>query len=269
MSYALAHRSLLSLDCFTAGEVYFLLEMASDLKRSKTLGSEHAQLRGKNIALLLETASARTLGAFEVAATEQGAHVSCIGPGDSQLAQEESVKDTARVLGRLYDALEYQGSEESTVQSLVQWSGVPVYHGLSKPFHFTEVLADYLTMQEHGSKPLAKMRLAYLADARHRRGDTLLQGAALMGLDFRLAAPRNLWPPQALIDSSQDRARSSGAVLTFTESAEGAVRGVDFICTDDRLEVAGEALESPAELVKHQAENRLHTIKALLVATLT
>jgi ornithine carbamoyltransferase len=331
VSYTLKNRSLLSLDGFTAGDVNFLLEMASDLKRVKANGTEHPQLRGKNIVLLFEKASTRTRCAFEVAAFDQGAHVSFIGPGDSQLGEKESVKDTARVLGRLYDAIEYRGFEQSTVQALARWSGVPVYNGLTNQFHPTQILADYLTMQEHCTKPLNKMRLAYLGDARYNIGDSLLQGAALMGLDFRIAAPRDLWPPQALIDTSQDKAKRSGASLTFTESPQEAVQGVDFIYTDvwvsmgepdsvwaeriaqlrpyqvnadlmtssgnanvkflhclpalhdretrkgaeifkkfamDGLEVTDAVFESKASLVWDQAENRLHTIKALLVATL-
>jgi ornithine carbamoyltransferase len=331
VSYTLKNRSLLSLDGFTARDVDFLLELASDLKRVKANGTEHAQLRGKNIALLFEKASTRTRCAFEVAAYDQGAHVSFIGPGDSQLGEKESIKDTARVLGRLYDAIEYRGFEQTTVQELARWSGVPVYNGLTNQFHPTQILADYLTMQEHCGKALAKMRLAYLGDARYNIGDSLLQGAALMGLDFRIAAPRALWPPQALIDASQIKARGSGAKLLFTESPQEAVQGVDFIYTDvwvsmgepdavwaeriqqlrpyqvnsallqlsgnaevkflhclpamhdrqtrkgedifkkfgmDGLEVTDEVFESKASLVWDQAENRLHTIKALLVATL-
>jgi ornithine carbamoyltransferase len=331
VSYTLKNRSLLSLDGFTAGDVNFLLEMASDLKRVKANGTEHPQLRGKNIVLLFEKASTRTRCAFEVAAFDQGAHVSFIGPGDSQLGEKESVKDTARVLGRLYDAIEYRGFEQSTVQALARWSGVPVYNGLTNQFHPTQILADYLTMQEHCARPLNKMRLAYLGDARYNIGDSLLQGAALMGLDFRIAAPRDLWPPQALIDASQKKATSSGAKLMFTESPQDAVQGVDFIYTDvwvsmgepdavwaeriaqlrpyqvnselmkssgngdvkflhclpalhdrqtrkgeeifkkfamDGLEVTDEVFESQASVVWDQAENRLHTIKALLVATL-
>jgi ornithine carbamoyltransferase len=234
-------------------------------------------------------------------------------------------------LGRLYDAIEYRGFEQNTVQELARWSGVPVYNGLTNQFHPTQILADYLTMQEHCAKPLNKMRLAYLGDARYNIGDSLLQGAALMGLDFRIAAPRALWPPQALIDASQNKARSSGAQLMFTESPQEAVQGVDFIYTDvwvsmgepdavwaeritqlrpyqvnsdlmklsgnpevkflhclpalhdrqtrkgeeifkkfgmDGLEVTDAVFESKASLVWDQAENRLHTIKALLVATL-
>jgi ornithine carbamoyltransferase len=331
MSYTLKNRSLLSLDGFTARDVNLLLEMASELKRVKANGTEHAQLRGKNIALLFEKASTRTRCAFEVAAYDQGAHVSFIGPGDSQLGEKESIKDTARVLGRLYDAIEYRGFEQSTVQELARWSGVPVYNGLTNQFHPTQILADYLTMQEHCAKPLAKMRLAYLGDARYNIGDSLLQGAALMGIDFRIAAPKSLWPAQDLINTSLQKASKSGATLTFTESPTEAVQGVDFIYTDvwvsmgepdavwaerivllkpyqvnaalmrssgnadvkflhclpalhdrqtrkgedifkkfgmDGLEVTDEVFESPASLVWDQAENRLHTIKALLVATL-
>jgi ornithine carbamoyltransferase len=331
MSYTLKNRSLLSLDGFSVRDVNLLLEMASELKRVKANGTEHAQLRGKNIALLFEKASTRTRCAFEVAAYDQGAHVSFIGPGDSQLGEKESVKDTARVLGRLYDAIEYRGFEQSTVQELARWSGVPVYNGLTNQFHPTQILADYLTMQEHCAKPLSKMRLAYLGDARYNIGDSLLQGAALMGIDFRIAAPQSLWPAQTLIDASRDKASKSGATLTFTESPTEAVQDVDFIYTDvwvsmgepdavwaeriallkpyqvnaalmrssgnadvkflhclpalhdrqtrkgqeiyqkfgmDGLEVTDEVFESPASLVWDQAENRLHTIKALLVATL-
>jgi ornithine carbamoyltransferase len=288
MSYTLANRSLLSLDGFTAGEVNFLLEMASDLKQGKAKGTELQQLRGKNIAVLFEKAGTRTRDDFEVAALDQGAHVSFVGPGNSRLGEMESVKDTARVLGRLYDAMECRGFEPGTVQALAQWSGVPVFSGLTLPFHPTQVLADYLTMQEHCNKPLAQMRLAYLGDARHNMGDSMLQGAALMGLDFRIGAPRGLWPAQALIDAAQSQARRSGALLNFTETPEDAVRGVDFIYTPVLATLAeperlwseripqlrphpansDELLPLPASLAKQQAANRLHTIKALLVATL-
>ncbi len=331
MSYRLKNRSLLSLDGLSASDVSLLLDMARDLKNAKRSGAESQQLHGKNIALLFEKASTRTRCAFEVAAFDQGAHVSFIGPGDSQLGEKESVKDTARVLGRLYDAIEYRGFEQSTVQELARWSGVPVYNGLTNQFHPTQILADYLTMQEHCSKPLQQMKLAYLGDARYNMGDSLLQGAALMGLDFRIAAPRSLWPPQALIAESQRKAQSSGARLLLTENPREAVQGADFIYTDvwvsmgepdavwaqrikelrpyqvntalmqaasnpqvkflhclpalhdrqtrkgedifqkfgmDGLEVTSEVFESPASVVWDQAENRLHTIKALLVATL-
>jgi ornithine carbamoyltransferase len=321
----------ISSQALSARDISFLLEMAHELKRARTAGTEQPQLRGKNIALLFEKASTRTRCAFEVAAYDQGAHVSFIGSGDSQLGEKESVKDTARVLGRLYDAIEYRGFEQATVRELAEHAGVPVYNGLTNQFHPTQILADYMTMQEHCTKPLAQMRLAYLGDARYNIGDSLLQGAALMGLDFCIGAPHELWPPQALIEASQRKARESGARLRFAESAEQAVLGVDFVYTDvwvsmgepeavwaeriamlkpyqvnaelmvasgnpsvkflhclpslhdrhtrkgeeiyrkfgmDGLEVTGEVFESPASVVWDQAENRLHTIKALLVATL-
>ena len=332
MSYNLKNRGLLSLDELSARDIAFLLEMAHELKRAKSAGTEQPQLRGKNIALLFEKASTRTRCAFEVAAFDQGANVSFIGAGDSPLGDKESIKDTARVLGRLYDAIEYRGFEQDTVQELARHAGVPVYNGLTKQFHPTQILADYMTMQEHcPARPLSQMRLAYLGDARHNIGDSLLQGAALMGIDFRIGAPRALWPAQALIDASQKKAHDSGAWLRFSESPEEAVQDVDFVYTDvwvsmgepeslwgeriaqlrpyqvnaellrmtgnpavkfmhclpslhdrrtrigeeifrkfgiDGLEVTDEVFESPASVVFDQAENRLHTIKALLVATL-
>ena len=332
MSYNLKNRGLLSLDELSARDIAFLLEMAHELKRAKSAGTEQPQLRGKNIALLFEKASTRTRCAFEVAAFDQGANVSFIGAGDSPLGDKESIKDTARVLGRLYDAIEYRGFEQDTVQELARHAGVPVYNGLTKQFHPTQILADYMTMQEHcPARPLSQMRLAYLGDARYNIGDSLLQGAALMGIDFRIGAPRALWPTQALIDASQKKAHDSGAWLRFCESPEEAVQDVDFVYTDvwvsmgepeslwgeriaqlrpyqvnaellrmtgnpavkfmhclpslhdrrtrigeeifrkfgiDGLEVTDEVFESPASVVFDQAENRLHTIKALLVATL-
>jgi ornithine carbamoyltransferase len=331
MSFNLHNRSLLSLDGFTERDFHFLLEMALELKRAKAAGTEQQKLRGKNIALLFEKASTRTRCAFEVAAYDQGAHVSFIGPGDSQLGEKESVRDTARVLGRLYDAIEYRGFEQAIVQELAAFAGVPVYNGLTNQFHPTQVLADFMTMQEHADRPLNQLRLAYLGDARYNIGDSLLQGAALMGVDFRIGAPHALWPAEALIDAAQTTAQSSGAKLGFFESAVEAVQDADFVYTDvwvsmgepdavwaeriallkpyqvnaalmaatgnanakfmhclpalhdrrtkkgesvfqhfglDGLEVTDEVFESPASVVWDQAENRLHTIKALLVATL-
>jgi len=233
MSYNLKNRGLLSLDELSARDIAFLLEMAHELKRAKSAGTEQPQLRGKNIALLFEKASTRTRCAFEVAAFDQGANVSFIGAGDSPLGDKESIKDTARVLGRLYDAIEYRGFEQDTVQELARHAGVPVYNGLTKQFHPTQILADYMTMQEHcPARPLSQMRLAYLGDARYNIGDSLLQGAALMGIDFRIGAPRALWPAQALIDASQKKAHDSGAWLRFCESPEEAVQDVDFVYTD-------------------------------------
>lgn len=331
MAYNLKNRSLLSLDELNARDIQHLLEMSHELKRAKAAGTEQPRLRGRNIALIFEKSSTRTRCAFEVAAHDQGAHVSFIGPGDSQLGEKESVKDTARVLGRLYDAIEYRGFAQRTVQDLAAHAGVPVYNGLTNEFHPTQILADLMTMQEHCDKPLREMRVAYLGDARYNMGDSLLQGAALMGMDLRIAAPRALWPAPDIQAQCEALARVSGAKLTLTEAALQAVEGVDFIYTDvwvsmgepeaawaeriallkpyqvnarlmaaagnpavkfmhclpahhnretrrgedifqrfglDGMEVTDEIFESPASIVWDQAENRMHTIKALLVATL-
>lgn len=331
MAYNLKNRSLLSLDELNARDIQHLLEMSHELKRAKAAGTEQPTLRGRNIALIFEKSSTRTRCAFEVAAHDQGAHVSFIGPGDSQLGEKESVKDTARVLGRLYDAIEYRGFAQQTVKDLAAHAGVPVYNGLTNEFHPTQILADLMTMQEHCDKPLREMRVAYLGDARYNMGDSLLQGAALMGMDLRIAAPRALWPAPEIQAQCEALARVSGAKLTLTEAPLQAVEGVDFVYTDvwvsmgepeaawaeriallrpyqvnarlmaatgnaavkfmhclpayhnretrrgeeifqrfglDGMEVTDEVFESPASIVWDQAENRMHTIKALLVATL-
>jgi len=332
MSYYLKNRSLASLDELSAHDIDFLLEMAHALKRAKNAGAEQPQLRGKNIALLFDQAATRTRRALEVAANDQGANVAFIAPPASQPGEKQSLKDTARVLGRLYDAIEVRGLDPAIASELAQFAGVPVYSGLTSPFHPTQILADYMTMQEHcPDKRLSQMRLAYLGDARDDIGDALLQGAALVGLDLRIGAPRSLWPAQALIDASVQKAQSSGATLRFVESADEAVREVDFIYADrrvatgapdallaerraqpdaDRLdarliaasgnpavkflhclparperstrpgpaafaaadidgfEIDDEGSASPACVVRDQTANRLHTIKALLVASL-
>lgn len=331
MAYNLKNRNLLSLDELNARDIQHLLEMSHELKRAKAAGTEQPTLRGRNIALIFEKSSTRTRCAFEVAAHDQGAHVSFIGPGDSQLGEKESVKDTARVLGRLYDAIEYRGFAQQTVKDLAAHAGVPVYNGLTNEFHPTQILADLMTMQEHCDKPLREMRLAYLGDARYNMGDSLLQGAALMGMDLRIAAPRALWPAPEIVAQCEALARISGARLALTEAPLQAVEGADFIYTDvwvsmgepeaawaeriallrpyqvnarlmaaaghpavkfmhclpayhnretrrgeeifqrfglDGMEVTEEVFESPASIVWDQAENRMHTIKALLVATL-
>ena len=331
MAYNLKNRSLLSLDELNARDIQHLLEMSHELKRAKAAGTEQPTLRGRNIALIFEKSSTRTRCAFEVAAHDQGAHVSFIGPGDSQLGEKESVKDTARVLGRLYDAIEYRGFAQQTVKDLAAHAGVPVYNGLTNEFHPTQILADLMTMQEHCDKPLREMRVAYLGDARYNMGDSLLQGAALMGMDLRIAAPRALWPAPEIQAQCEALARMSGAKLALTEAPLQAVEGVDFVYTDvwvsmgepeaawaeriallrpyqvnarlmaatgnaavkfmhclpayhnretrrgeeifqrfglDGMEVTDEVFESPASIVWDQAENRMHTIKALLVATL-
>ena len=334
MAHHLKNRSLSSLNELNAGDVLHLLETAHALKRAKAAGTEHQVLRGRNIALWLERPSERSSSrtrAFEVAAHDQGAQVSFVGPGDAPLSETESAKDTARVLGRLYDAIEYRGSVPQTVKDLAAHAGVPVYHGLTNECHPTRVLADLMTMQEHCDKPLREMRVAWLGDARCGTGDSLLQGAALMGMDLRIAAPRALWPHARTLAQCEVLARVSGARLTVTEAPLQAVEGVDFIETGvwvppgapesawaeriallrpyqvtarlmaaagnpsvrfmhglpafreretrrgeevfqrfglDGMEVTGEVFESPASVVRDQAENRLHTIKAVLVSTL-
>ena len=330
MSPDLKNRTLLSIDELSAREVSFLLALAQELKRDQRAGSERARLRGKHIALLLDRSVPRAPGAFEVAANEQGANLSLIGPGDWPPGAQD-MQGTARVLGRLYDAIECRGLAPAIVCELAQHAGVPVYDGLTRPFHPAQVLADCLTMQDHcPGRPLAQIRLAYLGDARYRIGDSLLQGAALLGLDFRIGAPRALWPPQALVDAALAKARHSGARVHLTESAAEAVQAVDYIYTDawlapaepealwaarlellrpyqvtgallcttgnpatkllhglpsaldraqrkgqaqaagwpvDTLEVREEIYAMPAAVLQDQAENRLHSIKALLVAT--
>jgi len=331
MSFNLKNRSLLTLSDLEPKGVSYLVDLARDLQHARSAGTEQQHLLGKKIALLFEKASTRTRCSFEVAAFEQGANVSYIGAHDSQLGEKESVKDTARVLGRLYDAIEYRGFEQSKVQQLAEFSGVPVYNGLTNEYHPTQVLADFMTMQQHCRKPLNEMKLCYVGDARFNTADSLLEGAAMMGLDFRIGAPRELWPAAAVWNSAQRMAERSGARLRQCESAEEAVAGVDFVYTDvwvsmgeppevwaqripqlrpyqvnaallratgnpdvkfmhclpalhnrdthlgeqifqqfglNGVEVTDEVFESPASIVWDQAENRLHTIKALLVATL-
>jgi ornithine carbamoyltransferase len=314
MSPNLKNRTLLSIDELSAPEVAYLIDLAQELKREQQAGSERARLRGKHIALLLDPSAPRAPGAFEAAASAQGANLSLIGPGDWPLAALHDLQGTARVLGRLYDAVECRGFAPALVRELAQHAGVPVYDGLTRPFHPTQVLADCLTMQHHcPGRPLAQMRLAYLGDARYRIGATLLQGAALMGLDFRIGAPRAFWPPQSLIDAALAKARHSGAQLRLTESAAEAVQAADYLYTDAWLapaepaalwaerveqlrpyqvnaglmqasgnpaakllhgqaeaqgpEVSAEVFAANAAVLQGQAENRLHSIKALLVAT--
>jgi ornithine carbamoyltransferase len=331
MGFNLKNRSFLKLLDFTPEEIKFLLQLAEDLKKAKYAGTEVPRLKGKNIVLLFEKDSTRTRCAFEVAAFDQGANVSYIGPTGSQMGKKESMKDTARVLGRMYDAIEYRGYGQEIVEILAKYSGVPVYNGLTNEFHPTQVLADLLTMQEHSDKPLNKISFAYLGDARNNMGNELLVGAAKMGMDFRAVAPRHLWPNDELIKICQEIAKETGARLTFTENVEEGVKGCDFLYTDvwvsmgepdnvweeriklltpyqvnkrvleltgnpnvkfmhclpsfhnretvigeqiyqkfgiAEMEVTDEVFESPASIVFDQAENRVHTIKAVLVATL-
>jgi ornithine carbamoyltransferase len=327
----LKNRSLLTLEDFTRGEIEALLELAAELKKAKAAGAEEHRLRGKNIALIFEKDSTRTRCAFEVAAYDQGAHVTYLGPSGSQIGHKETMKDTARVLGRMYDAIQYRGFAQAQVEVLGEHAGVPVYNGLTDEFHPTQILADLLTMSEHVDKPLQEIAYCYLGDARNNMGNSLLVGGAKLGMDVRIAAPEALWPQEALRQRCQQYAVESGARLTFTEDAAAAVAGVDFVHSDvwvsmgepeevwqeridllrpyqingalleasgnpevkfmhclpafhnrdtkvgeqvfqkfglDGIEVTEEVFESPHSIVFDQAENRLHTIKAVMVATL-
>jgi ornithine carbamoyltransferase len=331
MAYNLKNRHFLTLRDYSPREIAFLLKLAADLKVAKYTGTEVPRLQGKDIALIFEKDSTRTRVGFEVAAYDQGARVSYLGPTGSHIGHKESVKDTARVLGRIYDAIEYRGFGQNVVDELAEFSGVPVYNGLTNEFHPTQILADFLTMQEHVEKPLHRVAFAFLGDAGNNMGDSLLIGGAKMGMDVRLCAPSACWPEAAIIDEAKAIARDTGAQVTITEDVDGAVKGVDFVYTDvwvsmgepkekwgeriklltpyqvnaevmartgnpracfmhclpafhnaettvgadikaefglDAMEVTEEVFESAASIVFDQAENRMHTIKAVLVATL-
>lgn len=331
MAFNLKNRHFLTLRDFTPQEISFLLKLSADLKTAKYAGTEVPQLRGKDIALIFEKDSTRTRVGFEVAAYDQGARVTYLGPTGTHIGHKESVKDTARVLGRIYDAIEYRGFGQSIVEELAEYAGVPVYNGLTNEFHPTQILADFLTMQEHVEKPLHEVAFVFIGDAANNMGDSLLIGGAKMGMDVRLCAPRACWPAQAIKDEARAIAQETGARIVITEQVDEAVKGVDFIYTDvwvsmgeakekwaeriellmpyqvntalmeksgnprvkfmhclpafhntetvvgkdiqaqfgiDAMEVTDEVFESPASIVFDQAENRLHTIKAVLVATL-
>ncbi|MDA0148612.1 ornithine carbamoyltransferase [Vibrio sp. LaRot3] len=332
MAFNLRNRSFVKLLDFTPQEIQFLLDLSADLKKAKYSGTEQPKLQGKNIALIFEKASTRTRCAFEVAAFDQGAQVSYIGPSGSQIGHKESMKDTARVLGRMYDGIEYRGFGQAIVEELAEHAGVPVWNGLTDEFHPTQILADLLTMLEHGrGKQLHEMKLAYLGDARNNMGNSLMVGAAKMGLDIRLVAPKAFWPEQQLVDTCQTIAEQTSAKITLTENVEEGVKGCDFLYTDvwvsmgeseqaweervalmkpyqinmdtiaktgnpqvkfmhclpafhnddttvgkevaekygmKGLEVTEEVFESHHSIVFDEAENRMHTIKAVMVATL-
>ncbi len=331
MAYNLRNRHFLKLLDFTPKEIQFLLDLAFELKKAKYAGTEQQMLKGKNIALIFEKTSTRTRCAFEVAAHDQGAHVTYLGPTGSQIGHKESMKDTARVLGRLYDGIEYRGFGQEIVEELAKYAGVPVWNGLTNEFHPTQVLADFMTMLEHTNKPLNEIKFAYVGDARNNMGNSLMIGAAKMGMDFRAGAPAKLFPEENLIKTAQTIAAQTGARITLTEHVEEAIKDVDFIYTDvwvsmgepdsvweerikllkpyqvnkallektgnpavkflhclpsfhnretkvgeeiyqkfglDGLEVTDEVFESEASIVFDEAENRLHTIKAVMVATL-
>jgi ornithine carbamoyltransferase len=331
MAFNLKNRHFLTLRDFSPQEISFLLKLSTDLKAAKYAGTEVPQLTGKEIALIFEKNSTRTRVGFEVAAYDQGARVTYLGPSGTHIGHKESVKDTARVLGRVYDAIEYRGFGQKIVEELAEYAGVPVYNGLTDEFHPTQILADFLTMQEHVEKPLHQVAYVFLGDAANNMGDSLLIGGAKMGMDVRLCAPKVCWPEQAIQDEAQAIARETGARITITDDLDAAVAGVDFVYTDvwvsmgepkekwgDRIkllmpyqvnaavmektgnprarfmhclpafhntdtivgkeieaefgitamEVTDEVFESPASIVFDQAENRMHTIKAVLVATL-
>ncbi|MGC8825286.1 MAG: ornithine carbamoyltransferase [Bacteroidales bacterium] len=331
MSVNLRNRSFLKLLDFTPSEIRYLLDLSKELKAAKRAGTEQQRLKGKNIALIFEKTSTRTRCAFEVAAYDQGAHVTYLSPEGSQIGHKESIKDTARVLGRLYDAIEYRGFSQSIVEELAKYAGIPVWNGLTDEFHPTQVLADLLTMQEHSDKPLSKISFCYLGDARNNMGNSLMVGAAKMGMDFRVAAPKQFHQQEDLVKTCMEIARETGARITLTDNVEEAVKGVDFLYTDvwvsmgepeaawderirlmrpyqvnrqvleltgnpnvkfmhclpayhnretkvgakiyekygmDGIEVTEEVFESKHSIVFDEAENRLHTIKAIMVATL-
>lgn len=333
MAFNIHHRSLLSLMHHSERELRYLLDLSRDLKRAKYSGTEQQLLKGQNIALIFEKTSTRTRCAFEVAAYDQGANITFIDPGSSQIGHKESMKDTARVLGRMYDAIEYRGFKQEVVEELARYAGVPVYNGLTEEYHPTQMLADVMTMRENSDKPLHQISYAYVGDAHNNMGKSLLLIGAKLGMDVRIAAPKVLWPHQEHIDACQRFADESGATITLTEDPEVAVKGVDFIHTDvwvsmgepveawgerieqllpyqvnsglmqqsgnprvkfmhclpafhntdtkigkqvadqyphlaNGIEVTEEVFESPACIAFEQAENRMHTIKAVLVATL-
>ncbi len=331
MNSSLKNKHFLKLLDFSPEEIKYLLDLSSELKKEKNKGKEVRYLKGKNIALIFEKSSTRTRCAFETAAFDQGACVTYIGPSGSQMGNKESMKDTARVLGRMYDGIEYRGFGQEIIEELAEYAGVPVWNGLTNEFHPTQVLADLMTMIEFSDKPLNKMTLCYMGDARFNMGNSLLVGSAKMGIDFRIAAPGKYQPADELVEKCRAIAKETGARITITDNVEEAVKGVDFLYTDvwvsmgepesvweerighlrpyqvnmsvisktgnpgvkflhclpafhnratkvgeeifqkfglDGMEVTEDVFESEHSIVFDEAENRLHTIKAVMVATL-
>jgi ornithine carbamoyltransferase len=331
MAFNLRNRHFLKELDFTPQEIKFFLDLAFELKKSKYAGTEQPRLKGKNIALIFEKDSTRTRCAFEVAALDQGAHVTYLGPSGSQIGKKESMKDTARVLGRMFDGIEYRGYAQTIVEDLAKYSGVPVWNGLTNEFHPTQMLADFMTMLEHIDKPLNKIIFAFLGDAKNNVGNSLMVGAAKMGMDFRAVAPKSCQPYADLVAQCIEIAKETGAKITVTDNVEAGVKGCDFLYTDvwvsmgeptevwaerikllkpyqvnmdvvkktgnpnvkflhclpafhnrettvgedifqkfglDGLEVTDDVFESEMSIVFDEAENRLHTIKAVMVATL-
>jgi len=331
MAFNLRNRNFLKLLDFTPKEIKYMLDLAADLKKAKYAGTEQPRLKGKNIALIFEKTSTRTRCAFEVAAYDQGAHVTYLGPSGSQIGVKESMADTARVLGRMFDGIEYRGFAQDIVEELARYAGVPVWNGLTNEFHPTQILADFLTMMEHTDKPLNKVTFAYLGDARFNMGNSLMVGGAKMGMDVRIVAPKELQPDAELVATCKAIAEETGATVTITDNVEEGVKGCDFLYTDvwvsmgepaevwaeriklltpyqvnkrameltgnknckfmhclpayhnletqvgrdvykqfgmNGLEVTEEVFESENSIVFDEAENRMHTIKAVMVATL-
>src|SRR3954463_9812279 len=225
-------RSFLNLEDFSADELRHLIDLAAELKAAKAEGREEQKLVGKEIALIFEKDSTRTRCAFEVASFDQGAHVTFMGPSGSHMGHKETVKDTARVLGRMYDAIEFRGFTQESAEELAEWAGVPVYNGLTDEWHPTQMLADLLTMREHIGKPYDEIAFCYLGDARFNMADSYLVAGAKLGMDVRIASPKALWPREEIIARANEAARETGAQITITESVEDAVRGCDVLLTD-------------------------------------
>jgi ornithine carbamoyltransferase len=332
MSFNLRNRSLLTVQEYSPREFRYLLDLARDLKRAKYAGTEQQHLKGKEICLIFEKTSTRTRCAFEVACYDQGAHVTYLDPAGSQIGHKESFKDTARVLGRMYDAIEYRGASQAGVEQLAEYAGVPVFNGLTDEYHPTQMLADVMTMREHSDKPLADIRYAFFGDTRNNMGHSLMIVGCLLGMDVRLCGPKTLWPSAEYMAVARQLRDASGATLTITDNPQEAVAGADFVHTDvwvsmgepkdiwkqridllrpyqvtldllkasgnpqvkfmhclpafhdtettvgrdiaehfgmtDGVEVTNEVFESRCNIAFEQAENRMHTIKAILVSTL-
>ena len=232
MVISLKNRHFLKLLDFTTDEIQYLLDLSAQLKKEKKLGNEKKFLKGKNIALIFEKTSTRTRCAFEVAAYDQGANVSFLGPSGTQIGNKESMKDTARVLGRMYDGIEYRGFAQNIVEELAAFAGVPVWNGLTDEFHPTQILADFLTMSEHSRKPLNQIKFCYLGDARNNMGNSLMVGASKLGMDFRAAAPLQCQPTEKLVEQCRKIASGTGGSITLTDDVDAAVKDVDFLYTD-------------------------------------
>ena len=249
MAFNLKNRHLLSLVNHSEREIKYLLDLSRDLKRAKYAGTEQQKLKGKNIALIFEKTSTRTRCAFEVAAYDQGAQVTYIDPNSSQIGHKESMKDTARVLGRMYDAIEYRGFKQEIVDELAEYAGVPVFNGLTDEFHPTQMLADVLTMIENCDKPLSEIKYVYIGDARNNMGNSLLLIGAKLGMDVRICGPKALLPDADLVEMCEGFAKQSGARITVTDDIDKAVKGVDFVHTDVWVSM-GEPLETWGERIK-------------------